>query len=97
MHVNSTSGKGEYTLLLVLIAAAAVICLYYFTELKVNPAVSVPDIKSSSAVLLDAETGEVLYEENADEAMPPASMSKMMRRSSCWIGRAKERCRGTSK
>lgn len=33
---------------------------------------------ASHAVILDAETGEVLFSRNADEAMPPASMSKMM-------------------
>ncbi|WP_417486631.1 D-alanyl-D-alanine carboxypeptidase family protein [Maricaulis sp.] len=33
---------------------------------------------ASHAVILDAETGEVLFSRNADEPMPPASMSKMM-------------------
>jgi D-alanyl-D-alanine carboxypeptidase (penicillin-binding protein 5/6) len=32
----------------------------------------------SSAILMDAGSGQVLYEMNADEARPPASMSKMM-------------------
>lgn len=31
-----------------------------------------------SAILIEAETGQVLYEYNADDARPPASMSKMM-------------------
>ncbi len=31
-----------------------------------------------SAVLLEAETGTVLYEKNADEALPPASVTKIM-------------------
>ncbi|WP_438435192.1 D-alanyl-D-alanine carboxypeptidase family protein [Gorillibacterium sp. sgz500922] len=31
-----------------------------------------------SAILIDAATGQVLYENNADEALPPASMAKMM-------------------
>jgi D-alanyl-D-alanine carboxypeptidase (penicillin-binding protein 5/6) len=31
-----------------------------------------------SAILIEADTGQVLYEYNADEALPPASMSKMM-------------------
>lgn len=31
-----------------------------------------------SAILIEASTGQVLYEYNADEARPPASMSKMM-------------------
>ena len=31
-----------------------------------------------SAVLMEAGTGQVLYEQNADEAMPPASVTKIM-------------------
>jgi D-alanyl-D-alanine carboxypeptidase (penicillin-binding protein 5/6) len=35
-------------------------------------------LKGHSAILMEATTGEILYETNADEAFPPASMSKMM-------------------
>ena len=31
-----------------------------------------------SAILMEANTGEVLYEQNADEALPPASVTKIM-------------------
>ena len=31
-----------------------------------------------SAILMEASTGEVLYEQNADEALPPASVTKVM-------------------
>nr|WP_238934715.1 D-alanyl-D-alanine carboxypeptidase family protein [Maricaulis parjimensis] len=34
--------------------------------------------EASHAVIMDYETGEVLFNHNGDEAMPPASMSKMM-------------------
>ena len=34
--------------------------------------------EASHAAILDVETGEILYALNGDEAMPPASMSKMM-------------------
>lgn len=37
-----------------------------------------PQIQSTAAFLIDAGTGEILYEKNADEPLPPASMSKMM-------------------
>lgn len=37
-----------------------------------------PDIKSPSAVLIDAESGTVLYEKNAHERMEPASITKIM-------------------
>lgn len=39
---------------------------------------SKPELALKAAVLVDADTGKVLYELNADEALPPASMSKMM-------------------
>ncbi len=32
----------------------------------------------TSAVLMEAETGRVLYEQNADESLPPASVTKVM-------------------
>lgn len=34
--------------------------------------------KAPHAVLMDAETGAILYQHNADELFPPASMSKLM-------------------
>ncbi|SHG81148.1 D-alanyl-D-alanine carboxypeptidase family protein [Ornithinibacillus halophilus] len=36
------------------------------------------DIKSKSSILVDFETGKILYAENMDTAMDPASMTKMM-------------------
>lgn len=36
------------------------------------------DTPAKHAILLDAETGTVLYEKDADSQFPPASMSKMM-------------------
>ena len=35
-------------------------------------------IKSKSAVLMDANTGKILYEKNANEKLPPASVTKIM-------------------
>jgi D-alanyl-D-alanine carboxypeptidase (penicillin-binding protein 5/6) len=37
-----------------------------------------PNIAASSAILIDAETGQVLYEKNADERRPIASTTKIM-------------------
>jgi len=37
-----------------------------------------PVLKSAQAILMDAETGSVLFQRNADEPVPPASMSKLM-------------------
>lgn len=36
------------------------------------------DISAKSAILMDSTTGEILYEKNADEALPPASVTKVM-------------------
>ena len=35
-------------------------------------------IDAKSAVLMDATTGEILFEQNADEPLPPASVTKVM-------------------
>jgi D-alanyl-D-alanine carboxypeptidase (penicillin-binding protein 5/6) len=42
------------------------------------PVASALETKAKQAVLLDFETGVELYSKNADEKMPPASMTKMM-------------------
>lgn len=37
-----------------------------------------PDIKAKSAILIDADTGAVIYEKNPDEKMYPASITKVL-------------------
>ena len=37
-----------------------------------------PSVSCKSAILMEASTGMVLYEQNADEALPPASVTKVM-------------------
>ncbi len=41
-------------------------------------AIAGPEVASRSAVLLDAATGALLYEKNADTVIPPASLTKLM-------------------
>ena len=36
------------------------------------------EVTAKSAVLMDAATGKILFEHNADEALPPASVTKVM-------------------
>ena len=36
------------------------------------------DVNAKSAVLIDTATGTVLYSKNADAALPPASVTKIM-------------------
>lgn len=38
----------------------------------------ISDYDCKSAVLMETETGKILYEKNADEALPPASVTKIM-------------------
>lgn len=44
------------------------------------PVVAMPSLNSDakSLILIEASTGKVLYESNADEALPPASVTKIM-------------------
>lgn len=61
-------------------ACSLALCLV-FTPVSVQCAeeATMPfDVDARSAVLMDAETGSVLYEKNATEALPPASVTKVM-------------------
>ena len=44
----------------------------------VGTATEAKGLPCKSAILMDAATGTVLYEQNADEALPPASVTKIM-------------------
>lgn len=46
-------------------------------EAKENAA-SGPDLQSQSAVLMEASTGQIIYEKNGDEKRSPASITKIM-------------------
>lgn len=37
-----------------------------------------PEVAASSYILMDATTGHIIMEQNADEALPPASLTKIM-------------------
>jgi len=51
-----------------------------FTSMLVSPisASAAVDVKAKSAILVDGDTGKILFEKSADMALPPASMTKMM-------------------
>ncbi len=51
--------------------------LFIFT-LAVNATGNEPSIGSESAVLIDGDTGQVLYQKNAHNSMYPASITKLM-------------------
>ncbi|MCH8092080.1 MAG: D-alanyl-D-alanine carboxypeptidase, partial [Proteobacteria bacterium] len=48
-----------------------------FLYLVAAPAAALETI-AKQAILMDAQTGTVLFEKNADDTMPPSSMSKLM-------------------
>ena len=52
-----------------IIAASALNAAVYADE---------PDIQAPSAILIEASTGQVIYEKNADESLHPASITKIM-------------------
>lgn len=53
------------------------LCLVFFWVSKFSWAAEL-DLAAKQALLIDLTTGEVLYEKNADELVPPSSMSKIM-------------------
>ena len=48
------------------------------TQEEIISAMADVEIKSKSAILIEASTGEVIYEKNADEKLKPASVTKVM-------------------
>lgn len=53
--------------------------ILFFLSLTALPAsAAAPLLTADAAILMDAKTGEVLYEKNADKREYPASMTKMM-------------------
>ena len=64
-----------------LLVAASLVCfagMLFSGAPKAAAALPELQLQAEAAILMDAETGQVLYELNADEARPPASMAKMM-------------------
>lgn len=71
----------KFTVLLLfhmMLFALAPAFAYAEGETAQQPVANGPALEASSAILMDAATGQILYEMNADVALPPASMSKMM-------------------
>ena len=56
----------------------AIIFALTLTTSLAQAATSEPHISATSAILVEASTGRILYEKNANEQLPPASMTKML-------------------
>lgn len=48
------------------------------TALSVQAAISQPEMENTAYLLMDYNTGEILAQKNADQPLPPASLTKMM-------------------
>lgn len=61
-------------------AFAALVLLFSSLWVAAQPALipAAPKLSASSWILLDADSGEVITEHNADERLPPASLTKLM-------------------
>lgn len=69
-------GRGRLVVNLFIICCLVTVQLFSFNQqVKANAQF---DVEAESAILIEVTTGKVLFEKNADLALPPASMSKMM-------------------
>ena len=59
-----------------LIFILAIITITTMLPIKVRAAE--PEIEAASAILMEASTGQIIYEKNADEKLSPASITKIM-------------------
>jgi len=65
-------------LIAVPVVAALVLCLLALSAQRALAQSGEINLKAPQAVLMDAETGAVMFQRNADDLMYPASMSKLM-------------------
>lgn len=77
---QSRKGKKLTSLTAFMISCALILQLIITVSPNPAEAAEVPAlaINAQSAVLIEVETGQILYELNKDELKPPASMAKMM-------------------
>lgn len=65
----------------ILLAMLVIMTSFMVQPFTVQAAV---DIDAESTILVDADSGKILYEKNSDEALPPASMTKIMTEYLVW-------------
>lgn len=78
MFLKSASLKSMLSLMLRSMTAIFILAAAssYVSAQSIIP--RAPDIAATSYILMDARTGHILVEENADEPLPPASLTKIM-------------------
>ena len=52
--------------------------IFFFVIIIFSVSASAVDTKAEQAIVMDFNTNEILYEKNADQKVPPASMTKIM-------------------
>ncbi|OZI10601.1 D-alanyl-D-alanine carboxypeptidase [Bacillaceae bacterium SAS-127] len=59
---------------------AILVCITFMMLMLPQPSLAKTpvDLNAKAAILVDAKTGKILYEKNAEQSLPVASMSKMM-------------------
>ncbi|QGH32573.1 D-alanyl-D-alanine carboxypeptidase [Gracilibacillus salitolerans] len=62
---------------ILVVVSLIMITTFSMNSLNVQAAENI-DVKAESAIIVDANTGKVLYEKQSDLKLPPASMTKMM-------------------
>ncbi|WP_404450756.1 D-alanyl-D-alanine carboxypeptidase [Virgibacillus necropolis] len=67
-----------------LLLVAFVMMATVFVQPLATQAAKTVELEAESAILVDAETGKILFAKDADIALPPASMTKMMTEYLVW-------------
>lgn len=76
LFVNPMFEKSKYIRFSIILICSSLFSVQVAAERVLVPAP--PEIGAKAWLLMDAHTGEILVEENADERLPPASLTKMM-------------------
>lgn len=58
--------------------AAVAVAAVFLAAVPASAAVRAPDVRSQSALIVRADTGQVLYSKNAGRSLPIASITKLM-------------------
>lgn len=59
-----------------MLVALIILCIFVL-NMHINQ-VKAQETQAETAIIVDVDTGNILYDKDADEALPPASMTKMM-------------------
>lgn len=77
-HIKKGILKQMMVLIIAIIMTTNVIMWAMSAPFLVVAAEAQLDLDSPSAILMEASTGQIIYEKNADQPLPPASVTKIM-------------------